>query len=119
MYDIIHDIALIWSKKNKDVRPYNKFNEYILSRGYHHDFYNHIHIFYDKYKKGKYIIKINGKHIEEEYFSNKYSEKKWSELLYKKLIKGIKKVYKSNICKYKNKTHKNKTHKNKTHKNKL
>jgi hypothetical protein len=50
MYDIIHNIALYWKNKKRDVRPYANFDEYFLSPGHSHDYYNHIHIFYDKKK---------------------------------------------------------------------
>jgi hypothetical protein len=122
MYDIIHEIALHWKNENRHIRPFNKFDEYLLSPGHSHDIYNHIHIYYDQKQKSKacYIIKINEKHVETNFISKKYSAKKWCEILYKKLIKLMKKIYQpinySFIKKSKKKTIKNK--KTKTIKNK-
>jgi len=119
MYDIIHNIALYWKNKKRDVRPYANFDEYFLSPSSSHDYYNHIHIFYDKKNfKPAYVIKIQGNHVENGFFSKKYSSKQWSEKLFKKLIKKMKQIYNVSNKSIKNKSIKNKSIKNKSIRNK-
>jgi hypothetical protein len=113
--NIVHDIALCWKNNNRDVRPYAKFDEYFLSPYQTTNFHDHIHIYYDsKTLNPGYIIKINNKHTEKKFISNKYSSKKWCKILLEKLISRIKKTYKNTIHKFK--TKKNKTKKSKTKK---
>ncbi len=112
MQNTVHDIALYWKNSNRNVRPYAKFDEYFLSPFQSDDFHNHIHIYYDsKTLKPGYVIKINGKHIEKKIISNKYSSKKWFNILLKKMTEGFKKKHNKNTMCNKNKTKKNKTRK--------
>jgi hypothetical protein len=68
--------------------------------------------------KPGYVIKIQGNHVENGIFSKKYSSKRWSEIIFKKLINKMKQIYKIKNKSMKNKSMKNKSMKNKSMKNK-
>jgi hypothetical protein len=113
-----HEIALYWKTHIGNVRPYAHFDEFFLSLGHEHDYYNHIHLITNA-NQNIYAFKVNGQHPKKGTIPNdKKHAIRWVTFLKKQLHTYIRREYK-NQATTKCKTRRKRTPYNKTRQKRL